>query len=103
MGNHILTPTTKANSDYIFISRLGQAQLKNIWTSLSNIKQDEFVELVESLNKDWKFVVIDNTTQSNNPEEFIHVVKADPPGKNIRAYIEWPKQITRPRRILWAR
>lgn len=77
VGNHILTPTIKNNSERIFISRLNRGQLCGIWESLTNIDKRDFVYLVEELNKNFKFVVIDNTSQSNSPSEFIAIVHAD--------------------------
>lgn len=81
VANHLLTPTTKANSDYIFLSRLNRAQLCNIWESLTNIDKRDFVYMVEYVNKNYNFVVIDNTSQSNEPTEFISVVRAKVPDK----------------------
>jgi hypothetical protein len=82
VGNHILTPTIKNNSERIFLSRLNRGQLIGLWeTSITNIDKNEFVSLVEHINKDFNFIVIDNTSQSNNPEEFISVVRANAPDK----------------------
>ncbi len=82
VGNHILTPTIKNNSERIFLSRLNRGQLIGLWeTSITNIDKNDFVSLVEHINKDFNFIVIDNTSQSNNPEEFISVVRAALPDK----------------------
>lgn len=86
VANHLLTPTAKANSDYIFMSRLNRGQLTSMWeTAITNIDKRDFIHMVEHVNKDYKFVVIDNTTNSNNPEEFISVVRATLPNaeKNV--------------------
>jgi hypothetical protein len=82
VANHLLTPTTKANSDYIFISRLNRGQMCSMWESaITNIDKRDFIEMVEFVNKDFKFLAVDNTTQSNNPEDFLSVVRAILPTK----------------------
>jgi hypothetical protein len=43
------------------------------------MEKGEFVSFIEDVNKDYKFAVVDMTSQSNNPEEFLMVVKAKPP------------------------
>jgi len=82
IANNLLTPTAKANSDYIFLSRLNRGQLTSMWeTAITNIDKRDFIEIVEMVNKDYKFLAIDNTSQSNDPEEFLSVVKVDLPTK----------------------
>jgi hypothetical protein len=43
------------------------------------MEKREFVDFIEEVNKDYKFAVVDMTSQSNNPEDFLMVVKAEPP------------------------
>jgi hypothetical protein len=81
VGNHVLTPVVKNNASYIFISRLNRFQLASIWESLTNIDKDEFISLVESCNKDYNFVVIDNTSNSNIVEDWLSIVKVFPGSK----------------------
>jgi hypothetical protein len=88
VGNHILTPTIKNNSERIFLSRLNRGQLCGIWESLTNIDKRDFVYLVEELNKNFNFVVIDNTSQYNLPSDFIAIVHTDLPEKNKVSTVE---------------
>jgi hypothetical protein len=41
--------------------------------------------MVEHCNKNYNFVVIDNKSQSNNPEDFITIVRAKDPDDRKRA------------------
>lgn len=77
VGNHILTPTIKNNASYVFLSRLNRFQLASIWESLTNIDKDEFIGLVEECNKDYNFVAIDNTSNSNIVEDWLTIVRVD--------------------------
>lgn len=79
VSNRVLTPTVKANSDYILLSRLNRQHILNIWEAITNMEKREFVEFIEEVNKDYKFAVVDMTSQSNEPEEFLMVVKAEAP------------------------
>ena len=79
VSNRVLTPTVKANSDYILLSRLNRQHILNIWEAITNMEKREFVEFVEEVNKDYKFAVVDMTSQSNEPEDFLMVVKAEAP------------------------
>ena len=81
VGNHILTPVIKNNASYMFISRLNRFQLASIWESLTNIDKDEFISIVEHCNKDYNFIAIDNTTNSNNIDDFLSIVKVKLPDK----------------------
>lgn len=81
VSNRVLSPTIKANSDYIFLSRLNRAHIINIWEAITNMEKAEFISFVEDVNKDYKFICVDMTSQSNEPEEFLHVIKAKPPSK----------------------
>jgi hypothetical protein len=38
---------------------------------MTNIDKKEFIRYAEEHNKDFVFLVVDNTSQSNNPAEFI--------------------------------
>lgn len=78
VGNHILTPVIKNNASYMFISRLNRFQLGSLWESLTNIDKDEFVSLVEECNKDYNFIAIDNTSNSNIVEDWLSIVRANP-------------------------
>ena len=78
VGNHIMTPVIKNNASYMFISRLNRFQLASIWESLTNIDKDEFITIVESCNKDYNFIVIDNTSNSNVVEDWLSIVKVFP-------------------------
>jgi hypothetical protein len=79
VSNRVLTPTVKANSDYILLSRLNRQHIVNIWEAITNMERTEFIAFIEDVNKDYKFAVVDMTSQSNDPEDFLMVVKAAPP------------------------
>lgn len=79
--NHVLTPTTKANSDYILMSRLNRFQLGNIWESIPHMDKRVFIKFVEDQNKNYQFIVADMTSQSNNPADFLKIIKANVPKK----------------------
>jgi len=81
VSNRVLTPTVKANSDYILLSRLNRQHIINIWEAITNMEKNEFITFIEDVNKDYKFACVDMTSQSNNPEEFLMVLKAKPPTK----------------------
>ena len=81
VSNRVLTPTVKANSDYILLSRLNRQHIVNIWEAITNMERNDFIAFIEDVNKDYKFCVVDMTSQSNNPEDFLLLVKAKPPTK----------------------
>jgi hypothetical protein len=81
VSNRVLTPTVKANSDYILLSRLNRQHILNIWEAITNMEKREFVAFIEDVNKDYKFACVDMTSQSNVPEDFLLVLKAKPPTK----------------------
>jgi hypothetical protein len=84
IGNYILTPAIKNNSSYIFLSRLNRFQLASVWESLTNIDKDEFIALVEECNKDYNFIAIDNTSNSNIVEDWLTIVRVDSSRLNQR-------------------
>jgi hypothetical protein len=79
VSNRVLTPTVKANSDYILLSRLNRQHILNIWEAITNMEKGEFISFIEEVNKDYKFASVDMTSQSNSPEDFLMVLKAKPP------------------------
>jgi len=83
VSNRVLTPTVKANSDYILCSRLNRQHICNIWEAITNMDKGEFITFIETVNKDYKFVVIDMTSQSNEPENFLKVIRASPPKNKL--------------------
>lgn len=83
VSNRVLTPTVKANSDYILLSRLNRQHICNIWEAITNMDKADFIAFIEEVNKDYKFCVVDMTSQSNNPEDFLLLVKARPPDNKV--------------------
>jgi len=78
IANRLLEPPIRENSDYIFFSRLGQRGLEVLWESLpSTIGKREFLQFSSTHNKDYTFVLFDNMTQSNEPADFLFLVKAE--------------------------
>ena len=77
-SNVALSPQIKANSDYILYSRLNRYQLGTLWESLTNIDKRAFIEWSEMNNKNFTFLIVDNTSQSNNPADFLLKVRVSP-------------------------
>jgi len=77
IANRVLTPAIKENSDYLFFSRINRRGLESIWESICNIDKKSFIAFAEKNNKDYSFILYDNTAQSNKPEDFLFVVKAE--------------------------
>jgi hypothetical protein len=76
IANRLLEPPLRENSDYIFFSRLGQRGLETLWESIPVIQKKEFIAFASTHNKDFTFVLYDNMNQSNEPNEFLFLVKA---------------------------
>ena len=70
-SNVALTPAIKQNSDYILYSRLNRYQLSALWESVTNIDKRDFIAFSEENNKNYVFLAVDNTSQSNNPADFL--------------------------------
>ena len=77
-SNVLLSPQIKANSDYLGFSRLNRYQLKIMWEALTNLDQKEFIQWSEANNKNYTFLFVDNTSQSNNPADFLLKVRVSP-------------------------
>ena len=74
-SNVALTPAIKQNSDYILYSRLNRYQLASLWESITNIDKRDFIAFSEANNKNYVFLAVDNTSQSNNPADFLLKVR----------------------------
>ena len=77
IANRLLEPPLRENSDYIFFSRLGMRGLETLWESIPVIRKKEFIRFASTHNKDYTFILYDNMTQSNDPIDFLYLVKAD--------------------------
>lgn len=77
IANRVLTPAIKENSDYLYFSRINRRGLESIWESITNMNKKDFIAFAEKNNKDYSFILYDNTAQSNKPEDFLFVVKAE--------------------------
>ena len=77
-SNVALSPQIKANSDYIAYSRLNRYQLATLYESISNMDKREFISWSETNNKNYTFLVVDNTSQSNSPDDFLLKVRVSP-------------------------
>jgi hypothetical protein len=75
-ANRVLTPAIRNNADYFVLSRLNRQQLGEVWESITNMEKREFIGFVERVNKHFTFVVVDNTGNSNEPEDFLLLVRA---------------------------
>ena len=77
-ANRVLTPPIRNNADYFVLSRLNRQQLGEVWESITNMEKRQFVGFVERVNKNFTFVVVDNTGHSNDPAEFLKLIRAVP-------------------------
>ena len=77
-ANRVLTPPIRNNADYFVLSRLNRQQLGEVWESITNMETREFISFVELTNKNFTFVVVDNTGHSNDPADFLKLVRAVP-------------------------
>ena len=75
-ANRVLTPAIRNNADYFILSRLNRQQLQEVWESITNMDRREFIAFVEHANKNYTFIVVDNTGHSNDPSEFLKLVRA---------------------------
>jgi hypothetical protein len=72
----ILTNTIKGNTDLLFYSRLNRKALSTLWESLSNIDLKDFIKISETLNRDYRFLVINTQSMSPDMEDWLDVVFA---------------------------
>ncbi len=77
IANRLLEPPLRENSDYIFFSRLGMRGLETLWESIPVITKKDFIRFSSTHNKDFTFILYDNMTQSNDPMDFLFLVKAE--------------------------
>ena len=75
-SNVALSPGIKQNADYILYSRLNRYQLASLWEAITNMDKRAFIEFSEVNNKNYTFLVVDNTSQSNEPQDFLLRLKA---------------------------
>lgn len=79
---YLLSPIIKANSDIILWSKLNRQQLKALWESTTNLNLKAFMNFSETLGGvDYNFLLLDIYCKSNQPEEFLTFVRAEPPKK----------------------
>jgi hypothetical protein len=77
-SNVALTPAIKQNSDWLLYSRQNRYMLESIWSTVCNIDKKTFIAWSEENNKNYTFLAVDNTNQSNNPADFLLKVKVSP-------------------------
>jgi hypothetical protein len=76
IANRILSPAVKQNSDYILYSRLNREQLCALFEAITNMDKKTFIKFSESVNKDYTFVIVDNTVHSSEPADFLKLIRA---------------------------
>ena len=73
----LLSPLIKTNSDQIWWSKLSRAGLETLHDSTCNISKKDFIYICETLGGvNYNFMVLDNYKQTNDPSEFLSVVRA---------------------------
>lgn len=70
-SNVALTPAIKQNSDWLLYSRQNRYMLESIWSTVCNIDKRSFIAWSEENNKNYTFLAVDNTSQSNDPADFL--------------------------------
>ena len=76
IANRVLSPAVLQNSDYILYSRLNRTQLTNLFEAITNMEKKEFIKFSEFMNRDYTFVIVDNTIHSTDPHDFLKVVRS---------------------------
>ena len=76
IANRVLSPAVLQNSDYILYSRLNRTQLCNLYEAITNMDKQQFIRFSEYINKNYNFVIVDNTIHSTEPRDFLKVVRA---------------------------
>lgn len=83
VANIVLTPVMKQNSDMILWSRLNKTQLAHIWEATNGLSLKNFVRWAELFGGvHYNFCVFDNYTDKGAPEDYLTVIRADPPKKS---------------------
>ena len=49
--------------------------MSSLWESITNIDKRDFIAFSEANNKNYVFLAVDNTSQSNNPADFLLKVR----------------------------
>jgi len=76
IANRILSPAVLQNSCYILYSRLNRTQLSNLFESITNMDKQQFISFSEKVNKDFNFIIVDNTVHSTDPLDFLKLVRS---------------------------
>ena len=76
VANRVLSPAVLQNSDYILYSRLNRTQLGNLFEAITNMEKKEFIRFSEFMNRDYTFVIVDNTVHSTDPHDFLKIVRS---------------------------
>lgn len=78
----LCSPLIKGNSDIICFSKLNRINLEAIHECTTHIGKKDFIRICEAVGgHDWNFVVLDNYKQTNDPAEYITIVRAAAPKK----------------------
>jgi hypothetical protein len=76
VANRLLSPVVKENSSHILYSRLNRVQLGSLYDCVTGMDKAAFIRFSESATHDYTFVVIDQTTNSHDPAEFLTLIRA---------------------------
>jgi len=77
IATRLMQPAIRANSDYMFFSRLNRRDLETIWTSVTNVDKKPFVYFCETHNLDYCFILFNNVVTATQPADFLFVCKAE--------------------------
>ena len=74
---YFLDPTKRSNIDYLAFRKVENTYKKTLW-NMCNIKMkfERFKDFINDNTTDYKFILYDNTSQSQDENERLKVVKA---------------------------
>jgi energy-coupling factor transporter ATP-binding protein EcfA2 len=73
-----LPPNARENSDYFFIGKCTSRSKKILEDNFCDgITQEEFREMMKQAGEDYKFILINNSSSSNDPDDVYAIVKSN--------------------------
>lgn len=74
---YFLDPTKRSNIDYLAFRKVENTYKQTLWKMCNTkMKYEEFKDFINDNTTDFRFILYDNTSQSNKDEDRIKVVKA---------------------------
>ena len=77
MLQYFLDPTKRSNIDYLAFRKVENTYKKTLWNMCNTkMKFEQFKDFINDNTTDYKFILYDNTSQSQDENERLKVVKA---------------------------